>query len=421
MKKASIFVLSLVMLLSLTACSAVSKVEKLINDIGEVTLDSKDSIQAAQEAFDALSEEEKEKVDNLDTLTAAQSQYETALKEKDYQDAADAFNNGNYEQAITLYSGILGYKDAADKLALSQKAKNYQDAEKAFADGDYETAAHLFEQAGDFNNTTQRLLDAGKALIDNKQYSAAAEILALPSLEGNPEAAKYSEYAQGFICFEENDYTAAQEHFESAGDLLDATEMSRASIIMQAESNLEKGYLNTAEELYLKLPEDYSYNGIAVSDRLATLEKYRSFVEICGIWTCNNMDASVRQTHDSTGLWDQWDGDGWGYDLEVTCILNDDETATINAKANFWHYTNYSSLSKYLKTSNDSCVFTYTGKTVPSKMTYSLDFINEYSGTLTLKNKTFKLDYKITDRNSSMNFTYTYKSFGTYDTLKQPL
>lgn len=417
-KKVCCFLLLLSMVLMLAACGEVGKVEKQIDALGNISLESNDAINAAQEAFDALSDEDKAKVENVTVLEEAHKQYELAVKEKDYNDAVAAFEAGSYSQAKAMFDALGSYKDSSKRSIEAEEACYYEEALGFIAQGQYLEASDLFVKANDYSDAKQQLFDSAKLLLNDGSYADAIDVF---NKSDDPACATYIEYAQGFISMADNNYVDAQKHFEAAEGIEDSNNQIVICTFLQAEANMDKGYLNTAKALYESLPADYSYEGKSVEDRLAKLEKFNSFVELCGVWKCNDMDASVRQTHDSTGLWDQWDGDGWGYELEITCLLNDDDTATMKAKANFWHYSNYSSLSKNLKNSDDSCTFTYTGTTVPTKMDYSLNFNYEYSGTLKISGKTFKLDYQILDKNSSMNFTYTYKSFGTYDTFVKAL
>lgn len=420
MKKSVLLCFALAaMMLFLTACGEVGQVEKLIDAIGEVTVESGDAISNAQDAYDALEDEDKQKVENVAILTDAHEQYTLALKEKDYNDANVAFEAGNFTQAQALFESLADYKDAANRAVEAERADFYTRAQSLFDGGNYVEAAELFNSAVGYADAEEQLFATAVALFDAADYSDALRVFEQSS---NLAKEPYVEYAQGAIDLNDGKYESAQKHFEASGNLDDAEERVNICVYMQAEANMEKGYLNTAKELYTTLPVDFSYDGgKSVEERLTSLEKFNSFVELCGVWKSSDMDASVRQTHKSTGLWDQWDGEGSNYTVEITCILNEDETATLTAKANFWQYTNYSSLSKNLKNTNTSCTFTYTGTSVPSKIDYSLDFKYEYSGTLTIKNKTFALNYKILDKNSSMNFTYTYKSFGTYDTFVNAL
>lgn len=419
MKKALSLLLVLVISLSLCACGKVNDTEKLIAEIGQVSIDSGDAIAAAQEAYDALNEKQQAKVENIETLVEAHKQYDIALKEKGYSDAEAAFQAGDFSGAKAIFSSLADYKDASARAAEAERAESYTEAVQLFQSKEYVAAAEGFHDALGYADAEDKLFDVAVALFDSGSYPEASSVFAWCPADA---ALPYTEYIQGISLLDSQEYDEAKQHFEAAGDLADSGEMINRCVYMQAEGYMQKGYLNTAKALYQELPEDFAYNGgESAGEKLQTLEKFKSFVAICGIWRSKDMDASVRQTHDSTGLWDQWDGDGWNYDLEITCVLNEDDTATITAKANFWHYTNYSSLSRYLKNTDSSCTFTYTGKYVPSQMKYSFDWNYAYSGTLSISQKSFRLNYQILDKNSSMNFTYTYKSFGTYDTLIKAL
>ena len=96
----------------------------------------------------------------------------------------------------------------------------------------------------------------------------------------------------------------------------------------------------------------------------------------------------------------------------MTCVINSNDTVSIEAVAHFWLYSNYSSLSAYLRTRDTSVTFTYTGKTVPKEITNSGGAI---TAKLTIKNTAFTLDYKYVDTTSGMYFNYTFKAFGTYN------
>lgn len=414
MKKLIAALLLAALTLSLTACGEVRKVQGLIDAIGTVTADSGDAIFAAKDAYDALSDEDRAKVENATVL-------EEALQAKAYLDGDTAAARGDYAAALESFLTAGQYQDAPQRAEEAQRGVYYTEADALFTQGNYTTAAETFENARGFSDTEERILECGKALLKAEDYESAAGVFARSQAEN---AEKYESYASACEMMGKGEYSKAQELFTAAGTVENAPEMYNTCVFLEAEDDvLIKGHLNSAKALYEQLPADFSYNGKTAAGRLAQLEKFKSFVELCGVWKAANMDASVRQTHVSTGLWDQWDGNGWNYTMELTCTLNDDDdTANITAKANCWTYTNFSSLSKYLKYSDTSCTFHYTGTRVPGKMDYSLSFNYEYTGHLTIKSgKKFALDYQILDRNSSLNFNYLYKSFGTYDTLVNAL
>ena len=74
MKKAVIFIVSIVLCVSLCACGkseAVKSAEDAISAIGEVSVDSGDAIANAEKLYGILTDAEKEKVENRLTLVEA--------------------------------------------------------------------------------------------------------------------------------------------------------------------------------------------------------------------------------------------------------------------------------------------------------------------------------------------------------------
>lgn len=79
MKKAVIFIVSIVLCVSLCVCGkseAVKSAEDAISAIGEVSVDSGDAIANAEKLYGILTDTEKEKVENRLTLVEAREQFE---------------------------------------------------------------------------------------------------------------------------------------------------------------------------------------------------------------------------------------------------------------------------------------------------------------------------------------------------------
>lgn len=82
MKKLSVWLLTLALLLLLAGCGkseAVKSAEGLINAIGEVTLDSNSAILKAENAVAALSEEDMADLEGAETLQAARDSYDALV------------------------------------------------------------------------------------------------------------------------------------------------------------------------------------------------------------------------------------------------------------------------------------------------------------------------------------------------------
>lgn len=94
MKKAIIFIVSIVLCVCLCACGkseAVKSAEEAISAIGEVSVDSGDAIANAEKLYGILTDAEKEKVENRLTLVEAREQFEKVRGEIIYTNAKEAY------------------------------------------------------------------------------------------------------------------------------------------------------------------------------------------------------------------------------------------------------------------------------------------------------------------------------------------
>ena len=112
MKKISVVVLSLFIVLSLSACGkseAAKSVDEAIEAIGIVSIDSESAIVNAENAYNALSDADKNDVEKYDSLVKAREEYDAAVKaeiESLINDANEKIDEldmkGAYEIALDL-------------------------------------------------------------------------------------------------------------------------------------------------------------------------------------------------------------------------------------------------------------------------------------------------------------------------------
>ena len=94
MKKAVIFIVSIVLCVSLCVCGkseAVKSAEDAISAIGEVSVDSGDAIANAEKLYGILTDTEKEKVENRLTLVEAREQFEKVRGKIIYKNAKEEY------------------------------------------------------------------------------------------------------------------------------------------------------------------------------------------------------------------------------------------------------------------------------------------------------------------------------------------
>ena len=343
---------------------------------------------------------------------------------------------GKYEEAAKKFEQANGFPQASAKLTESKEKL----AQQLLDQGDAAKAGEVYASIGKMED----MLSCAKLLIEQRQFEDAHTLLAsfddaslepyqlcaaglAAYAEGNfedavktleqvkdlPEAAKMLPeiyYEQGKALTEEGSYQKAKNAFANAGEYSDAAEQLTKVTFLMAEKYYKDGYLNHAKAAYESVPGDYSLDGVSAADRLATLEKYKAFLGLCGKWQASSSKNRIetRETYNS-GYYYYWYLEPGSYSgsIVVTCKIRDDGTVLVEGTAEFMRYTNYSSNSYNLKTDTKSVSFSKTSTTVPR---------NFDSGNLKLSfnGKLFVLKYQTKD-NSKSYATFTYTSDYQYD------
>lgn len=406
---------------------------------GEKLFDS-GKFSAAAEQFSAAGDY-KDAASKAKRATAAQS----------YADGEAKFNAGDYTAASALFTAAAGYEDAAERVRQSQLGVHYKAAETAFANGDYSSAISEFEQAENFQDAAEQVLASTYALADEDEkkeeyakaieefdsigdYSDAKErifaiglarlnandfSLAEKAFEtgGSSQSEDYYYYTQGKELFSQKKYSDAKEKFEKCA-VEDAADLCTACDYLTAEEHYQNGELNTAKKLFEALPKDYSYkNGAKVGVRLERLEKYKSFAALCGTWKATDNYIEAKNVYNRSGRWSNWYYDSVITDQSITirCVINSDDTVTVNGEVEFYRFTDYSSLKEYCKATKTSKTFSIT-KVAQMPASHVIDG----DTTLLFKNNIFELSYYVKD-NYSVSSTNMYTSRVTYGKLGSSL
>ena len=287
---------------------------------------------------------------------------------------------------------------------------NYNMANEYMTNKDYVKAIELYEKNKEFQDSNDKIKTAyyeyGISLVDEGKYEDAINMFEKgigDSLE------KYIAYANAMIDFNNGKYNTALSAFKNLTEFKQSNDYINYCNLMLAEEQFKEGNLTAAKRMFSEMDNNLEFNDIKVSSRLEKLDKYKDFVDLCGTWSGTDGKFSVTQTHDSTGLWDSWDSEYDGQ-LKLKCIINQDDTVTLKGDAKYYIYTNYSSLSKYLKAPQKSLTIDKTVNAIPSEIASDTNVQLTYSG------GKFSLVYDYEDANSSMNFTYRYKSSISYNT-----
>lgn len=339
------------------------------------------------------------------------------IKESYYLQGIANMDSAIYEDAANAFSNIKGYKDADVK---TQEAY-YSYGEQLYSSGEKFKAAEVFSKAGkEYKDVNQKIFDIGIDLLSDKEYNNAKIAFSLSTL-----GTDYQYYALGMRDMEKEEYSSAVSNFKKATTVLDGAdklaeaeklkdEQIKLNKFKEAEKYYQEGALHQARKAYQWLPEDYSHNGTTVKDRLATLEKYSKFVDICGKWTSSVTNyVETRNVYKSSGSWDAWyvDYDANPTDkiyLEIKCIIRVDGSVNIKGSGKYLCYTNYSSLKSLLKNEYKPFSFSAIESSFPS--TFEVD----NNTTVSYTNNGFVLNHSEKD-NYSTSFYNLYISKFTYN------
>ena len=385
----------------------------------------------------------------LFTKAGSFSDAQEKLKQSLYSQGEVYCSVGDYDEAIAVYDSIKEYSDSAEQ----RKKCFYLKGVACQNSGNKEEAVDCFNNCADYKDTGSLLESIGEAAIEEKNYELAQKAYKLiGSQEGKSKYSyvsgilylkekKYSEamnalseclgakavydsvdkyheasYLLAESLFSSHDYASAKKYFATADTYSDAESMQIACDFMIAETAYKNGELNTAKNGFEKLPSDYSYQSVSVADRLKTLSKYSTYVSMCGVWSITSSKMEVWQ------YWNyNWSGDSWyrescdRTELTITCKIQEDGKVLIAGNFSMTKYTNYSSLSAYLKERTDKITFSKEVSSVP----YDLEIRTNYK--LTFSGGKFTIDYYNKDNNSSQNFTYIYKTKHVYGTKKKSI
>lgn len=183
----------------------------------------------------------------------------------------------HYQRAVEL-ADRGSFAEAEDSLFLPSLTKlhdsrliDYLDAGKAFAKGDYEEAIKAFSELDGYKKADSYLLEAkyqkGVALLNNKDFDAAAEVFQELSELGDPNSDEMLlkiKYAHAEWQLSENNYAEAIEEFTELSVLnyADAKDRISEAKLLQAEEIMhgEKDYQSAYE--MLKALGDYADDAI---------------------------------------------------------------------------------------------------------------------------------------------------------------
>ncbi len=168
-----------------------------------------------------------------------------------YSRANNAFEAGDYEKAIKIYSGLGSYLDSSDRLLLATQNYNYAEGNAALNNGDYDGAIQFFEQCMEFEDASILIQNAhyqkGLKQAENGEYNSAMESFRnAGDYEDSGEQIKRCFYEIGIDYVSSNEIESAAECFKNAEGYNDAEEQ----IISLGDTYTNNGEYESAIRMY---------------------------------------------------------------------------------------------------------------------------------------------------------------------------
>lgn len=372
----------------------------------------------------------------------ANEKFLVSVQADHYSKGEEAFLNKEYDIAIEEYIGADGYKNSANMILQCYYGKGVLLKEQA----QYLEAAECFSLAGSYEDSEYMIIALGRESVESGNYQEAVDIFEFAL---NSESNPYAQYAMGMKNFEAKAYVDASTNFINAGNVLDAPEKKRESSyyiakthmdsgnykaasdifstikafgdaeelgnackLLNLESEINKGNLNTAFEELQQLPVDFAYNDIKASDLMDKLNNNNKWVEFCGTWESSSgvMESDQNGSYGYSRGWQADIGKG-AVSIDVKCILQNDGSVKLTMSGSIPIYTNYSSISQGLKSESKKI-------NIEEYVTEMGSITYDENTTVTFDTNGIKVNYKKSDNSHDVYFTYVYKTAITFGTKK---
>lgn len=295
-----------------------------------------------------------------------------------YKEAVDLMAAGSYEEAAPLLESVGDYEDAATLLEECE----YNIGLSYLEAGEYEQAAEALIKAPGVEDARERSIEALQGLVEQGEYQTAVTLSR--NIKMSSENA-YVHYAKGQVFMDAGNYEEAKAQFKLAGDILDAADMytearyqygmnlldhkqygdarntfkdledykdaatlADAAILLMAQDQMADGELLDAQNNLKRLPSDYTYDGVSVSDLSAQLSENQRWVDITGDLKVNSgemtTDCLYKRDSHSMGEW-TLAADTLDISMNVKCRIGDDGKVTIVIYGYLPYFTEWSTLS----------------------------------------------------------------------------
>ena len=139
-----------------------------------------------------------------------------------YNNALELMQNGNYEEAISVFTEVKGYKDSVKHIETSKKNIKYEEA-ISLMESDPSAAAEMFKQLGNFKDSQDKykefIYNQALSFMDAGQYEDAIQNFEEIGFDFKDSEDKYKEsiYNQAIDYMNSEKYYEAMQNFEKIG------------------------------------------------------------------------------------------------------------------------------------------------------------------------------------------------------------
>ncbi len=344
------------------------------------------------------------------------SMVQVSSAQASFNQAQEAYSSGDYKNAADIYSKT-AQMPGADNLREECATQMLACASSLVSAGQYNEALETLSSISTDDEQLKTAIEGStqlamgmQALQDGDASLATVYLEEAQRIAGSSttidDAQKQASYQIAQSLFEAKEYASAQSSFEQAGDYQDAaakaTQCKNIVALQDANKSYNAGDLRAAQSAYKKLPSNFSHEGVSVKKRLATLKKFKKFVDICGAYSAFSQSLQVKK-YSSTQM-RGWKGTGYGLaKVKVTCKISG-KKVRVRVSWSSNRIKKYATSSSSLKTKKIKGSKTRTFKKLPksfgvgnhatisfpkkkkAKLSYSMrSGSNEFTSTATLK------------------------------------
>ena len=200
-----------------------------------------------------------------------------------YASALSLMEEGEYEEAVSTFERLNGYKESDAMIEECRKRENYEEAKDYMSKQDYVSALKKLKPLGDYRDSRElieeckpMLIEQAAQKIQGQYYSEAREILSL--LKEDADCKQWIKMVDAMIAYNEKEYTRAYYLFKNVDtsfveknkELYEGWFSASCCMTIMSKKKLS---VDDALKLYAEIPESHKDDNKEYFDSLRKLKK----------------------------------------------------------------------------------------------------------------------------------------------------